>query len=189
MQKLRDIMTADPVTLDVDMTLREAIEALSAAGVSGAPVLEGKRVVGVVSGTDILEFEASSPGVPPERVDMLEFGEIDTPSGDVDEEEAPGAYFVDRWFDTEGDVWTRITETDTPEWDRMEEHTLSEVMSSELIAYPPDTPVAVAARRMVDEDVHRVLVLEGDRLVGVVSTMDIVRGVAESGDRMRAKGP
>jgi CBS domain-containing protein len=178
MQALQEIMTRDPVTLSGGMSLREAIEVLRAAGISGAPVLEGSHVVGVVSVTDILDLEASSPGVPPERREMLDFGEIDTPSSREDVEEAPGAYFVDRWFDAESDVWSRISETDSPEWDRMEEHDVAEVMSRKLVTLPPDAPVSSAARRMVDDRVHRVLVMEGDRLVGVVTTMDVVRSVA-----------
>jgi CBS domain-containing protein len=176
MQTLRDIMTPDPVTLDAEMTLRQAIEVLRAAAVSGAPVVRGDRVVGVVSGSDILEFEASSPGVPPERSETLEFGELDAPPEEV--EDVPGAYFVDRWFDTESDVWTRVSETDSPEWDRMEEHQVSEVMSHRLISFPSDASVADAARCMVDERLHRVLVVDGERLVGVVSTFDIVAGMA-----------
>jgi len=61
---------------------------------------------------------------------MLDFGELDTPSTREDVEEAPGV--VDRWFDAESDVWSRISETDSPEWDRMEEHEVAEVMSRKL---------------------------------------------------------
>lgn len=180
MPALEEIMTRDPVTLYGGMSLREAIEVLRGSGICGAPVLQGGDVVGVVSVTDILELEASSPGVPPERREMLDFGELDTPSSREDVEEAPGAYFVDRWSDAESDVWTRIAETDSPEWDRMEEHEVSEVMSRKLVALPPDAPVSAAARRMVDDHIHRVLVMDGDKLVGVVSTMDIVRSVANA---------
>ena len=39
----------------------EAVEVLRGAGVSGAPVLRGSRLVGVISSTDILELEATAP--------------------------------------------------------------------------------------------------------------------------------
>lgn len=175
---LRDIMTPDPVTVDESMTLREAVEVLRAAGVSGAPVLRGETLVGVLSATDILEFEVEAPNVPREQEAEVE---VEEPS-DEDLDDAPGAYFVDRWSDAEADVWIRISESDGPEWDRLQEYEVAEVMSQDLIALPPDASIALAARRMVDEQVHRVLVLDGDELIGVVSSFDIVRSVAESAE-------
>jgi len=169
-------MTRDPITVDEDMTLREAIEILEGAGVNGAPVMSGERVVGVMSATGLLEFEASAPGVPPGRVEMLEWGELDAaPSED---EDAPAAYYVERWFDTEGDVFTRVSETDSPEWDRLEEHTVAEIMSRKLVTLPPSASVSDAARLMVDLRVNRVLVMIGVSLVGVVTTLDVLAAVA-----------
>jgi CBS domain-containing protein len=42
----------------------------------------------------------------------------------------------------------------------------------------PDEDVREAARQMLYAEVHRLFVAEGDRLVGVISTTDIVRAVA-----------
>jgi CBS domain-containing protein len=158
------------------MTLREALEALGAAGVSGAPVVAGGQLVGVASSTDFLEFQSSLPGVPPERTQMVEWGEFDTP--EEDEEDLGSAFFVDRWSDSEAEVWTRISQTESPEWDRLDEHTVEEIMSRRLITVAVDVSVSAAAQRMLDERVHRVVVVEGDRLVGIVSAFDILREVA-----------
>jgi len=178
MKTVRDIMTAEAVTLEEYMTLREAIEALSAARISGAPVVAGSVVVGVASRTDILEFEASSPGVPPHRERAVELGEVPMDDPTFDEENEPAAYFVDRWADSEADVWSRISETESPEWDRLDEHSIAEVMSRKLVALGPDASVSDAARLMVERGVHRLLVMDDDQLLGVVSTMDVVRAVA-----------
>jgi CBS domain-containing protein len=180
MKTVRDIMTADVVTLAEHMTLREAIEALSAARVSGAPVVAGSAVVGVASRTDILEFEASSPGVPLRREGAVEFGEVFMGDATLDEDDDTAAYFVDRWADSGADVWSRISDTDSPEWDRLEEHSIAEVMSRKLVAVEPDATVVGVARVMVEKAVHRVLVMDDGNLLGVVSTMDVVRAVAES---------
>ncbi len=40
-------------------------------------------------------------------------------------------------------------------------------------------PVRDAARQMLHCNVHRLLVIQGDDLLGVVSTSDVVRAVAE----------
>lgn len=183
MKTLREIMARDPVTVDEDMTLREAIEILESAGINGAPVMSGESVVGVMSATDLLEFEASAPGVPPERVEMLEWGEMD--STPTDDDEAPAAYYVERWFDAEGDVFSRVSETESPEWDRLEEHTVSEIMSRKLVTLPPTATVSDAARLMVDLRVNRVLVMIGPTLVGVVTTLDVLAAVA--GAEVRAE--
>jgi CBS domain-containing protein len=58
------------------------------------------------------------------------------------------------------------------------ELTVGEVMTTGAVAVEPDTPLAEVARTMVDGGLHRVLVAEGDRLVGIVSALDVLRAVA-----------
>ncbi len=77
------------------------------------------------------------------------------------------------------DVVERFTECDGPEWDILEEHDVHEVMSRTVLALPPETPVGAAAQEMVRGRLHRLLVMQDDRLVGIVSSSDIVRAVAE----------
>jgi len=56
--KLRDIMTRDVVSATPDMTIRDAMQLLSERHLSGAPVLDGGKVVGVFSASDLLGFVA-----------------------------------------------------------------------------------------------------------------------------------
>jgi CBS domain-containing protein len=57
---------------------------------------------------------------------------------------------------------------------------VSEVMSSDLIWVDRDTPLTEVARRMLDERVHRVLVMDSNsRLYGIISAYDFVRVIAE----------
>ena len=51
-------------------------------------------------------------------------------------------------------------------------------MTSRLYTIAPDEDVREAARQMLYADVHRLFVAESDRLVGVISTSDIVRAIA-----------
>jgi CBS domain-containing protein len=63
------------------------------------------------------------------------------------------------------------------------ERKVSEVMTSDPFAVGPDTTVAAAARMMRDGDVGALLVVEGERLAGIVTDRDIVvRVVAEGRD-------
>lgn len=55
----------------------------------------------------------------------------------------------------------------------------------QLCTYRPvtvsaDTPAAEVARQMVDRRIHHVVVIDGGRVVGVVSSLDFVRAFAES---------
>ncbi|HET6468968.1 MAG TPA: CBS domain-containing protein, partial [Geminicoccaceae bacterium] len=53
-------------------------------------------------------------------------------------------------------------------------------MTPHVDSVAPDTPLAVVARRMRDENVGCLPVAEGDRLVGMVTDRDlVVRALAE----------
>lgn len=54
-----------------------------------------------------------------------------------------------------------------------------EIMTRTPFTITPDTDVRSAARQMLYADVHRLFVTEDTRIVGVVSTTDIVRAVAQ----------
>jgi CBS domain-containing protein len=52
-------------------------------------------------------------------------------------------------------------------------------MSRSLVALAPGANVRAAADAMQRASAHRVLVLEDEKLVGIVSALDIARAVAE----------
>ena len=56
--------------------------------------------------------------------------------------------------------------------------TVQEIMTPRAVTIGPEATVQEAARLMLYADVHRLYVVEDDRLVGVVSTTDVVRMVA-----------
>ena len=60
---------------------------------------------------------------------------------------------------------------------------ISDVMTPNPRAIEPSTPVADAARLMRDEDVGPLPIVEGDRVVGILTDRDIVlRTIAEGKD-------
>jgi CBS domain-containing protein len=66
--------------------------------------------------------------------------------------------------------------------------TVREVMTSKLCSIDADKPVAYAAKMMRDEDVGMAPIVEGDRLVGVLTDRDVaVRVVAEGRDPEQVK--
>lgn len=64
-------------------------------------------------------------------------------------------------------------------WNGLEDTTVQEAMTMAVASLPAATPVEDAASFMQLRAIHRVLVMEGDRLVGVVSTKDIADAVAD----------
>ena len=55
---------------------------------------------------------------------------------------------------------------------------VQELMTPRPFTIAPDEDVREAARQMLYADVHRLFVAEGDQVIGVISTTDIVRAVA-----------
>ncbi|HWB80696.1 MAG TPA: CBS domain-containing protein [Nannocystaceae bacterium] len=78
-------------------------------------------------------------------------------------------------------VYYRVTDGWT---DELGEHAysspgrVSDVMTSAVISIPADATIVEAAQRMLDMGIHRLLVVHGDRLSGVITTVDVLRGFA-----------
>lgn len=175
MLTLREIMTPKVISLAPDMTLREAIDVLASRHISGAPVVDGDRVVGVLSARDVVEFLAS---VVPERPanDADAFSDVDTGNGTTGE---GTEYFVDLWSETAAPLTTRFESATPSALDLLGDHTVAEAMSPAPAGFRPGTDVREAADAMQRTGAHRVLVMEGDRLVGIVSALDVARAAAQ----------
>lgn len=179
MLQIRDAMTRDVLTVTSETTLREAVDLFVNRHVSGAPVLDGQRVVGVVSATDVLEFVATNPPVPRQRADQRELGEWAELPASEPEDAAPGAYFAEMWEDADAETTQRFEDSDGPEWDVFAEHTVQEVMTRKVCALPSTQSIAAAAEYMKTASVHRLLVIDEGKLVGIITSTDIARAVAD----------
>lgn len=179
MPEVSEIMTSSVVTVDPGQTLREAVEAFRAEEVSGAPVTSGEEVVGVISATDILEYQATHPGIPVKRSSDTPSLELEPPEEWQEDDEVPSAYFVDYWSDVGAASTSRFDQIDGPEWDVLENALVSEIMTRTVLSVPPTADVQEAARQMVETGVHRLLVLDEGKLKGIITATDVVRAVAE----------
>ena len=59
-----------------------------------------------------------------------------------------------------------------------EDTSVSEIMTPRPLTVSPDAEVREAAQQMLYADIHRLFVVDNDRVVGVISTSDIMRAVA-----------
>jgi CBS domain-containing protein len=178
MLKVRDLMSTDIVAMPPEATLRDALELFAERHISGAPVVSGGRVLGVVSATDLIDFEtdAQPPGGTASHA-VAE--EMEAPGHWLEGDEPPAAYFGEVWADTGADLLEEFQRAEEGERDLLSRHTASEIMSRPICWVPPDLDIADAAAYLTKAGVHRVLVLDGGRLVGVLSAMDIVRAVGK----------
>ena len=173
------IMTRSVVTLAPEQTVREAMQLLAMQHLSGAPVVTGGRVIGVISATDLLEFASALPGVPIGHDDTAELEDWEVAPEWTEGDDSPAAYFTEMWSDAGADVEERIEDSESPEWDALGEHTVAEAMTAEVCALPPSASVVAAADYMRRAGVHRIIVLDHGHLAGVLSTMDIARALGD----------
>jgi CBS domain-containing protein len=150
-----ELMQRDIVTIAVNDTLRDALKIMTENHVAGLPVVDGKcRCVGVITATDILNYENDHTSDSAER-ETTQFFDPETEQW----EDVPISAFS---MDDFGDV------------------RVADVMTRELIWVDRETPLQAVARRMLDERVHRILVMdERGGLYGIISAYDFVRLVAE----------
>ena len=152
----RHIMQRDVRTVDPDMSLAVLEDTLLRHRISGVPVLEHGEVVGIVSRSDIvrtLSLDRSLAGLVSDFYRQI---------ADVSGEPA-----ASEWKRAQG----------------LEEHLaqrrVRDAMTPELITVSPDTPIQDVARLMLDRHVHRLLVTEGKRLLGLISSSDLVQVIAD----------
>lgn len=151
-----DLMTRDVATAGPRWSLRELERVLTKERVSGLPVVEGDKLVGVVSRADVirqLNVERSRA----EQISEYFRGHDPDPravlSAVRDEER-----FVDL---------------------RIRDELVRDVMSPAPFVVSPQTTIREVAALLSDHHIHRVPVVDGRRLEGIVSALDIVRYVAQ----------
>lgn len=180
MLRLRDIMTKRVVTLEPQMTLREAMEVLVARQVSGAPVVSGQKTVGVISAGDLLSFAATPPRDDVQQTEPRLEERWEEPAewddgGDTDS----ASFFTDMWDEHTEEATEVIDTQGESSPDSLSSHLVEEAMTKKIRWLSPNADVRSAADMMLHYGIHRVLVVDRGRLVGLVSAMDIAKAVAE----------
>lgn len=61
----------------------------------------------------------------------------------------------------------------------LEGHTVRDVMTPVLRRVSADTPISDVARYLATRRVHRALVFDGDRLVGIVTAFDLLQALSD----------
>lgn len=148
--RARDVMTTDVVKVPADLTVAELADVFMENEISGAPVVdEDGALVGVVSVFDLARQSSGETGV-------------------VTEQGNP-EFYVRGWEE-------QYTVEEFRRLRVQEGHlTVRDVMTPAAFTVEEDDPISDVARTLVDGHIHRVLVTRGHEVVGIISSLDLLR--------------
>jgi CBS domain-containing protein len=149
-----EVMSRHPISIGAEATLLDALALMRGQKITGLPVVDDAgEVVGVLSQRDVaraLAVKGSLPEVT-DLFDLLVFGVPTQRSPD------PGDFL-------------RV----------LEETHVRDSMSTPPITIPLDASLELAADLMRKNEINRIPVLKGSRLVGIITRDDLVRALAHS---------
>jgi predicted transcriptional regulator len=150
-RRVTDLMSPDIMTVTDDLTTDALARYLTEREISGAPVVDSQgHLIGVVSMTDIARQLAEPP--------------------DAESSRGSGFYRDDEADVTLEDLGQRYVEERAV--------TVRDVMTPLVHQVPVTASVAEAARIMVDQHIHRLVVTQGKEPVGIITSMDVLKMVA-----------
>ncbi len=148
MHTARDIMTREVITVAPEASVEELARLFAKRRISGVPVVDDQGRVLGVVTQSDLLKRTREPELPV-ALNILD---------------------LHLFLETPGRFRQRL--------EKLLGDTVRQVMSSPAITITPDTPVAEAARVMEARKIHTLPVVEGNKLVGIVGKLDLIRVVA-----------
>ena len=147
----REVMRTNVLTVSRNTPLSEVERLLGEHRIGGAPVTdEAGHIVGVVSMRDLLERYTEDRDSRPRKSQ----GFYHMAAAELNEEE--------------------FEELDSFELPAETEETVSDIMNSDVHAVSADTSVPDIAEKMIDQRIHRVLVEDEKRYIGLITTFDLL---------------
>lgn len=152
--KVKDVMNQNVVFCKPDDTVREAARVLKENNVSGAPILEGEELVGIISEADLLKLL-----ILPER------GELWLPSPfeviEVPIRELLGWEETKKMLSDVGSI------------------KIEEIMTKDVHTISSEASIEEASEHMIRHRINRLPVTADDRVVGIITRGDIIEGLAK----------
>ena len=156
----RSLMSSHVVKLAPDLPIPRALELFEDHKISGAPVVDASgRVLGVLSASDVAQAERLGRSAVRAQTPALVMRDGDDESDDELAEE--DLLSIEEYGPESAEVPT------VRDW-----------MNPEVISVRPGCTLPELCRKLAENRIHRVLVMEGGELQGIVTTSDVVRWVA-----------
>lgn len=145
----RDLMAPNPISVRADANVREALALLTDKGYSAAPVIDDAgHPVGVLSRSDLLLHDREKPdNLPP----------------------GPTYFYEQDLHDRKGKPVEGF------QVENVDPTTVRDIMTPAIFSVTPDTPASKVVQDMVSLHVHRLFVVDGGVLVGVITSMDVLK--------------
>jgi len=154
MLKVKDIMTKQVQTVRPDTRVKDAAELLAEKAISGVPVLDGNKLVGIFSESDVLR------SIKMTRKDLHLVYPSVSPLGVACQEEV-----------TQREILEAYGEAGMMP--------VKDVMTKDVVIVDPEMSVNDAILKMMDHKINRLPVLDKGILVGIVTRGDIIKGLAK----------
>ncbi|MHB8869914.1 MAG: CBS domain-containing protein [Thermoleophilia bacterium] len=148
----RDIMRTEVVTIGPDATVRELADLLATHEISGVPVVDD---------------EGALVGVVTEGDVILQDAELHFPHY---------LQFLDSI------IYLESVRKFEERFRKTFGNKVADVMSVEVVTVAPEATIHEVTTLMADNEVNRLPVLDGDRLVGIITRGDVVRAIASRGE-------
>lgn len=169
--RAKDVMRTEVTTLSPEDTIESALATFEDQRIGGAPVTDGNgRLAGVLTFSDVA------------RTEHLSQDRIRTQRGSFDMSEESGAERTDEA--DPNDVFY-VKEDYSPQL--LGPELVGDWMTREVISVDPEARLDEVCAAMVNQHIHRVFVTQDRKLLGVISSFDIVRCLAGSVQAQRAR--
>lgn len=147
-----DVMNPNVLVVQEDMPVEELARFLVESDISGAPVVDpAGRLVGVVSVTDLARSVAE----------------------DLDGDRPSPDFFISEW----GGTLSRDKVEDLRFRERFDEETemrVRDIMTPAIYSVDAETPIPEVAETLINSHIHRLLVTSGEKVVGIVTSSDLL---------------
>jgi CBS domain-containing protein len=146
--KVKDLMTRNVILVKPDESLEKVVVKFMKNKISGAPVVEDEKLVGIISKADILK-QLSTAGSIHELLAAVS-----------------GLWEKNR-KNSNADYLKKVSG-----------RSVSDVMSRSVVTIEPDSSIEKAARLMVNRNINRLPVVEEKKLIGIVARGDLIKALA-----------
>ena len=156
--KIREIMAKTLTTVDASDTLEVAATKMTESGVSGAPVVDSQGIlVGILSESDILKHMKT-----------------------LVDDEVGMRYLSDTTHSLSLFVMLAERDHEVREavFKRLRAAKVARAMTADVITAKPSDTIESVAALMIEHNVNRIPIVEGGKVVGIVTQADYARLVA-----------
>lgn len=176
MATVRDIMRSDVVTISAGESARSLARLLADAEISGVPVVDGNdRVVGVASTTDLARLAAGDAEV---SFSSLSIDTSFSPTFDDAEAEVLDSSDLGFFLPEDQPFPGAAIFDELPE-STFDRTTVGEFMTPVSFSVTSDMGLVELSEYLVRGRIHRALVVDDGELKGIVTSLDILRAVAD----------